>query len=104
MTDGSCAVCGSAETHGARMSRVVIEGRSLSLCRAHATTVVAAMPETFEDLRALFAGVTLAERTPGQPERRSPIDRRAPQERRIFPPRPEGRRASQGRRATDPLE
>ena len=46
-----CAVCGSGETTGSRMSRVVIEGRSLELCRSHTATVVAAMPETFEDLK-----------------------------------------------------
>jgi hypothetical protein len=75
------------------MSRVVIEGRALCLCRAHAATVVSEMPETFEEMRALFAG--LAE------ERRSPIARRASEDRRVFPPRPEGRRASVGRRASD---
>jgi hypothetical protein len=80
------------------MSRVVVEGRMLSLCRDHAATVVASMPETFDDLRALFvgAGVDLAG------ERRSPLDRRSPEDRRVFPPRPEGRRMGGGRRAGDP--
>jgi len=88
------------------MSKVVIEGRALELCRVHAGVVVAAMPETFDDLRELFvgAGVDLAD---GQPapervERRSPLDRRA-EDRRVFPPRPEGRRRNGGRRAGDPL-
>lgn len=103
MSDGleGCAVC-EGPPQGGRMSKVVVEGRTLQLCRAHAATVVAAMPETFEDLRALFigAGVDLA-RPLAFPERRAPIDRRAPEDRRVFPPRPEGRRVSLGRRATD---
>ena len=88
-------MCAGPAAPGTRMSRVVVEGRALQLCRTHAATVVAAMPETFEDLRGLFvgAGVDL--------ERRSPIERRAPEDRRVFPPRPEGRRNSAGRRAGD---
>ena len=96
-----CAVCGGRSALGTRMSKVVVEGRALELCRTHASTVVAAMPETFEDLRALFvgAGVDL-QRFPG-PEQRSPIHRRETEDRRVFPPRPEGRRRSGGRRAGD---
>ena len=88
------------------MSRVVIEGRSLELCRTHAATVVAAMPETFDDLRSLFVGVGVdlsARSAPGAGERRSPLDRRDPEDRRVFPPRPEGRRRAAGRRTGDPL-
>lgn len=83
------------------MSRVVVQGRMLALCRDHAATVVAEMPETFDDLRALFvgAGVDLGGHAA---ERRSPIDRRAREDRRVFPPRPEGRRMGGGRRAGDP--
>lgn len=105
-----CAVCGGQAAPGTRMSRVVIEGRALQLCRSHAGTVVAALPETFEDLRALFIGlgVDLADGPPRTgahvPERRSPIPRRTPEDRRVFPSRPEGRRASAGRRAGDALE
>ena len=98
-----CAVCGG-RAQGARMSKVVIEGRALDLCRSHAATVVTAMPETFEDLRALFigAGVDLGTSAPRSPERRSPVDRRAPEDRRVFPPRPEGRRLHDaGRRTGD---
>jgi hypothetical protein len=84
------------------MSRVLIEGRSLELCRSHAATVVAEMPETFEELRALFVGMSI--RREMREERRSPISRRAEQDRRVFPPRLEGRRASLGRRATDPRD
>jgi hypothetical protein len=103
MTEGheGCAVCGGRASNGARMSRVVIEGRSLELCRMHAATVVAAMPETFDDLRALFVGVGVGV---SASEQRSPLDRRAAQDRRVFPPRPEGRRLAGGRRAGDPLD
>lgn len=101
-----CAVCGSKETTGSRMSRVVIEGRSLELCRSHTATVVAAMPETFEDLRVLFVGLPslTAAPSPRRDERRSPIDRRNDENRRIFPPRAEGRRRGEGRRVGDPRE
>ncbi|UQA61254.1 hypothetical protein [Polyangium aurulentum] len=81
------------------MSRVYVEGRSLSLCRTHAATVIAARPATFEELRALFVGISIRRGT--QVERRSPIPRRAGDDRRMLPPRPEGRRMASGRRATD---
>ena len=97
-----CAVCGNHEPAGAGMSRVVIEGRALSLCRAHAATVVAEMPETFDEMRALFIGDG-GDRAVLE-ERRSPLTRRDPEDRRAFPPRLEGRRMSNGRRATDPLD
>jgi hypothetical protein len=98
-----CAVCGGGSANGIRMSKVVVEGRALQLCRAHVATVVTAMPETFEDLRALFigAGVDLDARQPQGAERRSPIERRAADDRRVFPPRPEGRRHNDGRRVGD---
>ncbi|KYF73630.1 hypothetical protein BE15_18550 [Sorangium cellulosum] len=114
-----CAVCEDRELDSregvpsgdararTRMARVVIQGRSLSLCRSHAATVAAAMPETFEEMRELFVGLQRG----GPPaqgdtsvERRSPIPRRNPEDRRVFPPRPEGRRLGVGRRATDPRE
>ncbi|HVY48610.1 MAG TPA: hypothetical protein VHB21_22135 [Minicystis sp.] len=88
------------------MSRVVVEGRTLELCRAHAATVAVAMPETFEELRALFVGATLDVdlmiRLGAMTERRSPIARRQDEDRRVFPPRAEGRRLGGGRRASDP--
>jgi hypothetical protein len=95
------------------MSRVVIEGRALCLCRPHAATVVTEMPSTFDEMRALFVGVGpragTPERVPDRPnlpieERRSPITRRNLDDRRVFPPRIEGRRASGGRRANDPVD
>jgi hypothetical protein len=99
-----CAVCGGPEALGARMSKVVVEGRALQLCRSHAATVVAAMPETFEDLRALFVGAGVDLGYSAGPDRRSPIGRRTPDDRRLFPPRPEGRRRNGGRRAGDSLD
>jgi hypothetical protein len=104
----ACAVCGAGEPDGVAMSRVVIEGRALCLCRDHATTVVAARPETFDELRSLFMGaaadVSALLRLDTVVERRSPIARRAAEDRRAFPPRPEGRRANGGRRWSDPID
>jgi len=78
------------------MSRVTVEARSLALCREHAGQVAIHMPKTWEDLRSLFAtGI----------EQRSLLSRRHEYEdRRMFPPRPEGRRLSFGRRNSDPRE
>lgn len=127
---GTCAVCGALESLGTGMSRVLIEGRALCLCRLHAATVVAEMPSTFDEMRALFVGIptgraskteqesgptpmgTGTEKRAGEAsrsdlpsaERRSPIARRDVANRRVFPPRLEGRRLSNGRRADDPVE
>ncbi|HEY4117911.1 MAG TPA: hypothetical protein VGM56_08650 [Byssovorax sp.] len=102
---GECGVCGAKTGQGARMSRVVIEGRTLELCRTHAANVLAEMPETFEELRAMFVGVALDVdamiRLGTMIERRSPIPRRDDDDRRVFPPRLEGRRMATGRRAAD---
>lgn len=111
MTDpshASCAVCGSPRSTQNRVSKVLIEGRSLALCRTHAATVAASRPATFDEMRALFLGVgadpeALLRRN-GLVERRSPIERRDTDDRRAFPPRPEGRRKAPGRRASDPRE
>lgn len=97
----TCAVCGAPEPSGSDLSRVVIEGRALSLCRQHATVVATEMPETFDDMRELFVG---DHGQPAEIERRSPIARRADDDRRVFPPRLEGRRMSNGRRAEDPRD
>ncbi|MRG97392.1 hypothetical protein [Polyangium spumosum] len=95
-----CAVCAAEASATSSLVRVYVEGRTLHLCRSHAASVVAVRPETFEELRALFVGAAV--RTDGGVERRSPIPRRWGEDRRAFPPRPEGRRVSSGRRATDP--
>lgn len=83
----------------AKMSRVMVRGRVVTLCREHAGAVAIRMPKTWEELRELFAGGATG-------ERRSPLPRRAGErdDRRLFPPRPEGRRASTGRRTSDPRD
>ena len=101
---GRCAACGVFEAFGTRMSQVVVEGRTSEFCRAHAALVALARPETIDDLRALFTGICLADPHAERHERRSPIQRRGPEDRRVFPPRPEGRRRSFGRRASDPQD
>jgi hypothetical protein len=83
---------------------VIIQGRALWLCLDHATTVAVAMPETFDQMRALFVQPAGQSSVDAAADRRSPIDRRRRDDRRVFPPRLEGRRMSYGRRATDPLD
>jgi len=93
----SCLVCTSRgatkRPNPNRISRVTIQARSVMLCREHAGLVAINMPRTWDELRALFGGTV---------DRRSPIPRRTEyDDRRVFPPRPEGRRKSYGRRRLD---
>jgi hypothetical protein len=108
MSETPCAVCGSAKAGGSKISRLVMEGRPIPLCRQHAAIVAAARPASFEELRTLFVGATLdieaMIRTGLMVERRSPISRRDSDDRRAFPPRPEGRRRGFGRRVSDPAD
>jgi hypothetical protein len=91
-----CAASGQVRTSPNRLSRVIVQGRTIHLCREHAARVAIRMPTTWDELRAIFAGAT---------ERRSPIPRRIDStDRRLFPPRPEGRRRSFGRRNIDPID
>ena len=91
-----CLVCtarGMKRPTPSRTSRVIIQARTVVLCREHAGMVAIHMPKTWDDLRAIFIGTI---------DRRSPIPRRLENDnRRMFPPRPEGRRASDGRRKLD---
>ena len=81
------------------MSRVTIQSRTVLLCREHAGLVAIKMPRTWDELRAIFP-VQFA-----VGERRSALPRRLDfDNRRMFPPRPEGRRASLGRRREDPQD
>jgi hypothetical protein len=97
MSQPTCAACLDPLPHS-KLCRVVIDGRVISLCRTHAARVAAARPDTFDELRALFKEVP----TDDAPfARRSVIDRRRADDRRVFPPRPEGRRLDPGRRRTD---
>jgi hypothetical protein len=56
------------------------------------------MPRTYDELRALFREQPDAESPWG---RRSLLERRDADDRRAFPPRPEGRRMTGGRRSSD---
>jgi hypothetical protein len=91
-----CLVCtarGKKRPTPSRASRVIIQARTVVLCREHAGMVAINMPKTWEELRAIFIATV---------DRRSPIPRRLENDnRRVFPPRPEGRRASYGRRKPD---
>jgi hypothetical protein len=94
-SEGPCATCGRTFP-SAKLSRVIIEAHTILLCKEHATIVARAMPKTFEHLRRLF----LEPETGATPARRSLIERRGVDDRRVFPPRPEGRRMG-GRRKED---
>jgi len=78
-----------------KLRRVLVETRVVALCELHAEKVRKQAPATLSALRESFK-----ERR-GQ---RSLLERRAPLDRRAFPARPEGRRSSSGRRATDARE
>jgi hypothetical protein len=85
----SCEVCG--ESSGA-LPRLDGGTRLLVLCQVHAEQAMIAGATSAEAVRALFiedAG------------RRALVARRAEDERRVFPPRPEGRRIASGRRSAD---
>lgn len=97
MTQPTCAAC-LDPLPSSKLCRVVIDGRVLSLCRTHAARVAAARPDTFDEMRALFKEVATDDSALA---RRSVIDRRRTDDRRVFPPRPEGRRLDGGRRRTD---
>ena len=94
-----CELCATLETRlssaehaRVKLRRVLVEDRVLALCEVHAAKVKKQAPATVAALREAFS-----ERR-GQ---RSLLERRAALDRRAFPARPEGRRASTGRRAGD---
>ncbi|MEO8902547.1 MAG: hypothetical protein ABI488_11185 [Polyangiaceae bacterium] len=78
-----------------KLKRVLVEDRVIALCELHAAEVRSAAPASVAQLRQSFT-----ERR----GKRSLLERRAPADRRAFPARPEGRRASAGRRANDSNE
>src|SRR5450432_882545 len=78
-----------------KLRRVLVQDRVLALCERHAERVRAQAPLTVADVRQAYA-----ERR----GKRSLLERRAALDRRAFPARPEGRRASSGRRASDRAE
>ncbi len=83
-----CDVCASKT----KVRRILVEDRIIALCEQHAAEVRMSGVTTLRTLRAMF---------PEPAGRRSLVARRAPLDRRVFPPRPEGRRRSEGRRSGD---
>ncbi|MFO0568842.1 MAG: hypothetical protein U0263_24480 [Polyangiaceae bacterium] len=75
-----------------KVRRVLVGERIVALCEVHAAQVKRAGTTDVDTLRELF---------PEPSGRRSLVGRRSPLDRRVFPPRPEGRRRSGGRRADD---
>jgi hypothetical protein len=91
----ACKVQGPIEpcpTGSRRLRNVLVGERIVVLCREHARIV---LEENVSDLE------TLRQLTRSQQDRRAPIERRGALDRRIFPPRPEGRRRGSARRCTD---
>ena len=72
-----------------RLRNVLIGNRIVHLCDEHARRV---LESSVPDVETLMQLARLAG------ERRSPVDRRGPLDRRMFPPRPEGRRCESIRR------
>jgi hypothetical protein len=86
-----CEICGAA----ASASSCLDDGaRRIQLCLAHVQSARDAGAGSIDALRALFVE---------SEGRRTLLARRAAHERRLFPPRPEGRRLARGRRKTDAL-
>ena len=92
-TDGVGAASGTTTTSSSPATRrVLIEHRVLTVCDHHAARIELARVTNLDQLRRLFTE---------QEGRRSLISRRTPLDRRMFPPRPEGRRMGRGRRVSD---
>ena len=97
MAERVCEVCGvdpepSEGGSHAKLERLLIEERVIALCPQHRAWIEAAQVKSLEELFALLRA---------QDELRSAMDRRSPLDRRVFPPRPEGRRRGSGRRSQD---
>ena len=90
-----CEVCENLDPEASavrRLQRFLVESRVVALCAEHARVFREQRPETLAGVAELF---------PEAKGQRSLLSRRAPLERRQFPMRPEGRRRSSGRRASD---
>jgi len=92
-----CEVCSGTKGQGKTPSDryLLIEGRVVALCRSHLTAVKRSKIKTLAALHKAFREGTGA---------RSLVSRRATTNRRVFPARPEGRRADSGRRWNDSLD
>jgi hypothetical protein len=94
-----CEVCATVEapcgerSRRRKLRRLLIEERIVALCDEHASEAQLHHVATLDELRALFRE--------GDSGRRSLVPRRAVLDRRVFPPRPEGRRHNEGRRTSD---
>jgi hypothetical protein len=86
-----CDVCATKQ----RIRRILLQDRVVALCDEHAAELRSSGASTLEALCALF---------PESAGKRSLVARRAPLDRRVFPPRPEGRRRNAGRRQDDRLD
>lgn len=75
-----------------RVRNLLVGDRLVCLCDVHAQAVSCANIQNIDDLRAMLR------ETDG---RRSLVPRRRWVDRRVFPPRPEGRRQAGGRRSID---
>ncbi|MBK7585405.1 MAG: hypothetical protein IPI67_35090 [Myxococcales bacterium] len=78
-----------------RIRRVLIGERIVALCTQHADQLRRSGARDVDDLRQVFSEGD---------GKRSLVGRRSPLDRRVFPPRPEGRRRGDGRRADDAIE
>lgn len=87
-----CATLGRSPSQK-RARRVLVGDRLVLLCDGHARVLEGMAPASVLELRTLF-------RENGG--RRSLLERRQELDRRVFPARPEGRRRTSGRRASDP--
>lgn len=92
----ACEVCATLGRSPStkRVRRILVGDRLVHLCDSHARVLEGVSPASVEELRTVFR-----ENGGG---RRSLVERRQELDRRVFPARPEGRRRSSGRRASDP--
>ena len=84
-----CAVCPETDD----LTGVIVAGTEILLCEKHIVKLGDTSPSSFDDLTEFFAALGS--------DRRSEPNRRT-EDRRAFPPRPEGRRYNMGRRDDDP--
>lgn len=78
-----------------RVRRVLVGDRIVALCAAHSEQLRHSGTSDVEGMRRVFT----------EPDgQRSLVGRRSPLDRRVFPPRPEGRRRGEGRRHDDVRE
>jgi hypothetical protein len=94
-----CEICAAlapnpsaATAARSKLRRLLVEDRVVALCDRHANAAIESGVTSLAALRRLF---------PECSGKRSLVARRSPLDRRVFPARPEGRRRSLGRRASD---